>query len=260
MQKSIDLNCDMGESYGSYKLGYDDDVIQLISSVNIACGFHGGDPNVMDHTVKMAKEHGVGIGVHPGFPDLRGFGRRNMDIPREELINDIVYQIGALQAFCEKYGVELQHIKPHGNMNNMTDTDEEMAETIIEAVQLVKPDLPIFVKTNSNLHKAAERKGLPFITEIFADRAYKNDLSLVSRREEGAVITNFEVAAERVVKMVTEGKVTTITGDEVEIQGETICVHGDTPTALQMIRTIRDRLEEAGVEVKSPFLKQVSQN
>lgn len=254
MGKSIDLNCDMGESFGSYKLGYDDEVIKMISSANIACGFHGGDPNVMDHTVAMAKKYGVGIGVHPGFPDLRGFGRRNIDIPHKDLINDIVYQIGALQAFCEKHEVELQHIKPHGNMNNMTDTNEEMAESIVEAVQFVKPDLPIFVKTNSNLHKVAKKRGLPFITEIFADRAYKNDLSLVSRREKGAVIADFDLAAERVVKMVTEGTVTTITGDEIEIQGETVCVHGDTPTALQMIEAIREKLQKAGIAVKSPFV------
>lgn len=251
--QSVDLNCDMGESFGVYKLGYDDDVIQMISSVNVACGFHAGDPNVMDHTVAMAKKHGVGIGVHPGFPDLRGFGRRNIDISREDLMNDIIYQIGALEAFCEKHGTKLQHIKPHGSMNNMTDHNEEMAEHIVDAVLAVKPDLPLFVKTNSPLQKVAEKKGLPFVREIFADRAYHNDLSLVSRKEEGAVISDLDEAADRVVKMVTEKKVTTITGDEIDIEGETICVHGDTPTALKMIERIRDKLQGIGVEIASPF-------
>ncbi|HET7578211.1 MAG TPA: 5-oxoprolinase subunit PxpA [Bacillales bacterium] len=253
MQKSIDLNCDMGESFGVYKLGYDDEVMPLISSANIACGFHGGDPNVMDHSVATAKKHQVGVGVHPGFPDLQGFGRNNMDIPRKDLMNMIIYQIGALGAFCEKHGTAIQHIKPHGNMNNMADFDEELAENIVDAILSVKPDLPMYVKPNSQLHKVSEKKGLPFVLEIFADRAYKNDLSLVSRREEGAVISDLDEVAERVVKMVTDHKVVTITGDEIEVSGRTICVHGDTPTALEMIKVIRKRLADIGVEVASPF-------
>lgn len=251
MAKFIDLNCDMGESFGVYKLGMDDDVIKLISSANIACGFHAGDPNVMDHTVKMAKEYDVGIGVHPGFPDLIGFGRRDMDVSRKDLMNLIIYQIGSLEIFCQKHDVPLQHIKPHGNMNNMCDTDKELATSIVDAILEVKPNLPLFVKPNSKLHRVAEAKGLPFVLEIFADRAYNNDMTLVSRKYEGAVITDPNVAAARVVRMVTEGKVTTITGDEIEVQGETICVHGDTPTQLELIKVLRTKLQEAGVTISS---------
>ncbi len=253
MKKTIDLNCDMGESFGQYKLGNDDEVIQYISSANVACGFHAGDPNIMDHTVKIAKEHGVGVGAHPSFPDLAGFGRRNMDIPRDELMNLIIYQIGALDIFCQKHGVMMTHVKPHGNLNNMADSDEQLAINIVDAILSVRPDLPVFVKPYSQLHKVAERKGLPFKLEIFADRAYRKDFSLVSRREEGAVISDPEFVAERIIRMVTEGKVKAITGEEIEVNGETICVHGDTPTALEMIKIIKRRLEEAGIEVKSPF-------
>lgn len=254
MQKSIDLNSDMGESFGVYKLGFDDDVIQLISSVNVACGFHAGDPNVMDHTVMMAKKYGVGVGVHPGFPDLLGFGRRNMDVSREDLINMVIYQIGALEVFCQKHGTRLQHIKPHGSMNNMADGDEEWAEALIDAVLAVKPDLPMYVKPNSQLHKVAKKKDLPFVQELFADRAYNNDMSLVSRRQEGAVISDLDEVAKRVMKMVTERKITTVTGDEIEVEGKTICVHGDTPTALDMIKAIREKLKSIGLEVASPFV------
>lgn len=253
MKKMIDLNCDMGESLGRYTLGNDDEVIKYISSANVACGFHAGDPNVMDHTVRIAKEYGVGVGAHPGFPDLVGFGRRNMDIPRNDLMNLIIYQIGALDIFCKKYGVKMQHVKPHGNLNNMADSDEQLAINIIDAIQSVNPDLPVFVKPNSQLHKVAERKGLPFKLEIFADRAYHKDFSLVSRKEEGAVLSDPEFVADRIIQIVTEGKVKTITGEEIEVQGETICVHGDTPAALDMIKIIKKRLEEAGIEVKSPF-------
>ncbi|AZU64393.1 LamB/YcsF family protein [Neobacillus mesonae] len=254
MKKTIDLNCDMGESFGNYKLGNDDEVIKYISSVNVACGFHGGDPNTMDHTVKIAKEYGVGVGAHPGFPDLAGFGRRNMDIPREELINLIIYQIGALDIFCQKYNVKMQHVKPHGSMNNMADSNEQMAINIVDAIQSVKPDLPIFVKPNSELHRISEKKGHPYKLEIFADRAYHKDFSLVSRKEEGAIISDPNFVADRIVRMVTKGKVNAISGEEIEVNGETICVHGDTPTALEMIKVIKKRLEGAGIEVKSPFV------
>ena len=252
MTQKIDLNCDMGESFGVYKLGLDDEVIQLISSVNVACGFHGGDPNIMDHTVKMAKKYGVGVGAHPGFQDLAGFGRRNIDMEREDLMNLIIYQIGALDIFCQKHGVPLRHVKPHGNMNNMADSDEQMATNIVDAVLAVRPDLPVMVKPNSQLHLVAKKKGLPFILELFADRSYHNDFSLVSRRQEGAVITDPEIVAKRVVKMVKERKVTTFNGDEVEVEGQSICVHGDTPTALDMIKAIKQQLESEGIEI-APF-------
>ena len=250
---SIDLNCDMGESFGPYTLGHDDEVIQLISSVNVACGFHGGDPDVMDHTVKMAKKYNVGVGAHPGYPNLLGFGRWNMDVPAQTLTNLIIYQIGALHMFCQKHGVKMQHVKPHGNLNNMADFDEEIATSIVEATHAVSPDLPLFVKPNSELERVAKEKGQPAILELFADRAYHKDKSLVSRRVKGAVITDVDIAAKNVVRMVTENKLTAITGEEIEITGETICVHGDTPTAVHMIKVIREALAEKNITVASPL-------
>jgi 5-oxoprolinase (ATP-hydrolysing) subunit A len=249
IMKKIDLNCDMGESFGVYKLGMDEEVIKLITSANIACGFHAGDPNVMDQTIRMAKEHNVGIGVHMGFPDLLGFGRRNMDVSHGDLINYNIYQIGALEAFCRKHGVKIQHIKPHGNMNNMADTDREMAEAIVNSVLMVLPDAPIFVKPGSELHKVAEEKGLPFVLELFGDRAYNKDGTLVSRKVPGAMINDPEEVARNVVQMVVEGKVKTMDGELIDITGETICVHGDTQGSLEIIRHLRAKLEDAGVEI-----------
>lgn len=247
--KRIDLNCDMGESFGAYKLGMDEEVIKLITSANIACGFHAGDPNVMDSTIKMAKENNVGIGVHMGFPDLLGFGRRNMDVSYQDLVNYNIYQIGALDAFCRKHGVKIQHIKPHGNMNNMADTDRVIAEAIVESVLMVLPDIPIFVKPGSELQKVSEEKNVPFILEIFADRAYNKDGTLVSRKIPGAVIKDPKAAAENVVRMVVDGKVKTIDGELIKMSGESICVHGDTQGSLEIIRYLRSELEKAGVQI-----------
>ncbi|WP_019122839.1 LamB/YcsF family protein [Brevibacillus massiliensis] len=247
--KRIDLNCDMGESFGVYTLGMDEEVIKLITSANIACGFHAGDPNVMDRTVQMAKENQVGIGVHMGFPDLLGFGRRNMDVSYQDLVNYNVYQIGALEAFCRKHGVNIQHIKPHGNMNNMADHDRVMAEAIVDSSHMVLPGIPIFVKPGSELHKAAEKKGVPVVLEIFADRAYHKDGTLVSRKIPGAVIKDPKAAAENAVRMVVAGKVQTIEGDWIDMTGESICVHGDTQGSLEIIRQLRSELEKAGVKI-----------
>lgn len=252
MVKGIDLNCDMGESFGPYTLGHDEEVIQLISSVNVACGFHGGDPDVMNRTVEMAKEHNVGIGAHPGYPNLLGFGRWDMDVPRNTLMNIIIYQIGALDVFCKKHGVTMQHVKPHGNLNNQADFDKNIAECIVDAVQSIDTKLPLFVKPNSELEKIAKEKGQPVILELFADRAYHKNMSLVSRREAGSVITDIDEAAQNVVRMVTEKKVTAITGEEISIDGQSICVHGDTPTALKMIRAIREALKNESIAIKSP--------
>lgn len=247
--KRIDLNCDMGESFGAYKIGMDEEVIKLITSANIACGFHAGDPNVMDRTIKMAKENNVGIGVHMGFPDLLGFGRRNMDISYQDLVNYNIYQIGALEAFCRKHDVNIQHVKPHGNLNNMADTDRVIAEAIIDSIKVVLPGVPIFVKPGSELQKVSEEKNVPFILEIFADRAYNKDGMLVSRKFPGAVIKDPKVAAENVVRMVVEGKVKTIDGEMIDMTGESICVHGDTQGSLEIIRYLRSELENAGVQI-----------
>jgi UPF0271 protein len=247
--RKIDINCDMGESFGVYKLGMDEEVIKLITSANIACGFHGGDPNVMDRTVKIAKEFGVGIGVHMGFPDLLGFGRRDMDIRKEELINYIIYQIGALEAFTRKHGVKIQHIKAHGSMGNISDVNRTVAEAIVDAISFVLPEAKLFVKQGTEIHKVAKERGISVVLEIFADRAYTKSGTLVSRKIPGAVIKDPKEAAENVLRMVTEGKSKTIDGEFIEIEGESVCVHGDTVGAIDIVRHVRDKLEKAGVEI-----------
>jgi 5-oxoprolinase (ATP-hydrolysing) subunit A len=249
LSKYIDLNCDMGESFGVYMLGYDEEALRLISSANIACGIHAGDPNVMDTTVRLAKAHNVGIGAHPGFPDLMGFGRRNMELDKEELINLIIYQIGATEAFCAKHNVQLQHVKPHGSMYNMSDHHRHVAEGIVEAIHHVNPELLLFAKPDSLLHKVAAEYGVRVVRELFADRAYHDDLTLVSRKKEGAVIHEPAAVARRVVKMVKERKVTSINGQELPIEGQSICVHGDTPQAVQIMHQIRMALDKEQVEV-----------
>lgn len=242
----------MGESFGPYSLGNDHEVIQLISSVNIACGFHGGDPDVMDQTVAMAKKYHVGIGAHPGFPNLIGFGRWNMEIPEQTLTNMIIYQIGALDIFCKKHDVIMQHVKPHGNLNNMADKNTSIATSIVEAVQSVNSNLPLFVKPNSELERIAKRKGQPYVLELFADRAYNKDLTLVPRHQENAVITDSQVAAQRVIQMVKENTITAITGETIRVEGKTICVHGDTPSAIELIKDIRKLLEIENIKIGSP--------
>ncbi|PIC82845.1 lactam utilization protein LamB [Sporosarcina sp. P1] len=247
MMKYIDLNCDMGESFGAYKLGNDEEVIELISSANIACGFHAGDPNVMDRTVKMAKKHGVGIGVHMGYPDLLGFGRRDIDIAKDDLVNYIIYQIGALQAFCKKHGVEIQHVKSHGSMGNMSYVNHTVADAVTDAILHTVPNTKLFVIANTVIHKLAVEKGIAVVHEVFADRTYTNDGTLVSRKQEGAVIKDPEKAAEQVLQMVLEGNVTTIDGNVIDMSADSICVHGDTQGALEIIRCIKSKLEENNV-------------
>lgn len=254
MRTTIDLNCDMGESFGPYTIGMDDEVIPLISSANVACGFHAGDPDIMDRTVAMAVKYGVGVGAHPGYGDLAGFGRRIVEMDRKQLVNMLIYQIGALEAFCRKHGTKLTHVKPHGALSNLSDVDEATACNVADAILAVNPELPIFVKPNTKMHQAIQERNLIPVLEVYADRAYNDDLTLVSRKMEGAVITDPNIAADRVVRMISMGKVTTIQGRDVEIEGDTVCVHGDTPSALVMIRTIRKRLKEAGIAIL-PFHK-----
>lgn len=247
--KFIDLNCDMGESFGAYKLGLDEDVIKLITSANIACGFHAGDPNVMDQTVAMAKEFGVGVGVHMGYPDLHGFGRRDMDISKRDLVNYIIYQIGALEAFCRKHKVDIQHVKSHGSMGNMSYVNRNVAEAVVEAVSLVLPEAKLFVIEGTEVHKAAVEKGVSVVFEVFADRAYTKERTLVSRKLPGAVIKDPDVAAENIVRMVIEGKAKTLEGEYIPMKADSVCVHGDTAGALEIVLRVKTRLDEAGVSV-----------
>ncbi|MBP5443568.1 MAG: 5-oxoprolinase subunit PxpA, partial [Treponema sp.] len=220
----IDLNCDLGESFGNYKIGMDEEVIKYISSANIACGFHASDPLVMAKTVSLAKDNGVSIGAHPGYPDLVGFGRRNMNVSPEDLKAMVQYQIGALNAFCKANGVKMNHVKPHGAMYNMAAKDERLALAIAAGIAEVDDSLILLGLSGSELLKAANQVGLKCANEVFADRAYEEDGSLVARTKAGAIITNEKEVIERVVKMIKEQKVKTITGKEITICPHSICV------------------------------------
>ena len=252
--KSIDLNCDMGESFGAYTLGLDEEVIKYITSANIACGYHAGDPLVMEHTVSLAKNLGVSVGAHPGFPDLMGFGRRNIDATLPEIKGYVTYQIGALQAFAKTQGARVEHVKPHGALYLMAVEDERISEAIVEAIKGVDKDL-IFVALagakGEKMTKIGERIGLRVAYEAFPDRAYTPEGTLVSRRQPGAVIKDPDIVAQRALMMAKEGKVVAIDGKEITLQPQTLCVHGDTPGAVNLVKKIRQTLTEEGVEVVS---------
>ena len=245
----VDLNSDLGESFGAYTIGMDDKVIPLISSCNIACGYHASDPLVMAKTISLAKEAGIGIGAHPGFPDLMGFGRRNMNVSPAEAAAYVTYQLGALYAFARSAGVQLQHVKPHGALYNMAGKDHALALAIAKAVQAFDPSLILMGLAGSESVKAAEEIGLPVAREVFADRAYMPDGSLMPRGREGAVIHDENEAIRRVIRMVKEHKVTACDGTDIEIVPDSICVHGDNVKALTFVTQIRSALKEEGVEI-----------
>jgi UPF0271 protein len=248
MAARIDFNCDMGEGFGAWRLGYDEQVIRYITSANVACGFHAGDPAHMRKTVRLAESHGVGIGAHPGFPDLRGFGRRNMNALPEEVKDDLVYQIGALTAFTR--AKRLQHVKPHGALYNMAVGGGELARAICETVLEVDPQMILVVLPGSKWAEMAEAMGVRVAREVFADRAFNADGTLVPRTRPGSVIHDTQAVVERSVRMVTEGRVTAITGEEVcLLQADTICLHGDTPGAVQLAEALRAAFEKAGVRL-----------
>lgn len=249
MPGKIDFNCDMGESFGSYKLGYDEEVIKYITSANIACGFHAGDPMWMRRTVRLAEEHGVAIGAHPSYPDLQGFGRRNMAVTPEEAKNDLIYQIGALRAFTR--AKKLQHVKPHGALYNMATDGGDLARAICEAVLEADPEMILVVLAGTPWVAIAEEMGLRVAREAFADRALNPDGTLVPRSQPGSVIHNLDEVVERSIKIITEGKSTTITGQEIPIRADTLCLHGDTPGAVALAAALRAGLEAAGVQIVS---------
>jgi UPF0271 protein len=248
----IDLNCDMGESFGAYTIGLDEEVLEYITSANIACGWHAGDPLVMNKTVRMAAEKGVGVGAHPGYPDLMGFGRRNLDCTPEEIRNYMVYQIGALQAFCRVHGVSLQHVKPHGNLYLTAVEKEDVARAVAEAIVSVDSELLFVALAGAKgelMRRIGKELGLRVVYEAFPDRAYTPEGTLVSRRQPGAVIKDPEVVSERALMMAKEGRVKAVDGSIIPLEVQTLCVHGDTPGAVALVRTIRERLESEGVEV-----------
>jgi UPF0271 protein len=247
----VDLNSDLGESFGRYTLGMDDKIIPLITSANVACGYHASDPVVMDKTIKMAKEAGIRVGAHPGFPDLMGFGRRNMTIAPEEAKAYTLYQLGALDAFCKAHGVTMQHVKPHGAFYNMAAKDYELSKAICEAIASYDSNLIVMALCGGELLHAAKDLGLRAASEVFADRGYEEDGTLVNRRKEGAMITDEDVAIARVIRMIKEGKVTAVTGKDIDIQADSVCVHGDGAKALAFVEKIRAALTQEGIEICS---------
>jgi UPF0271 protein len=251
--KKIDLNCDMGESFGAYKLGMDEKVIQYITSANIACGWHAGDPLVMDKTVEMAVEHGVGVGAHPGYPDLPGFGRRNMDCTPDEIRSYVAYQVGALQGFCKIHGTRLRHVKPHGALYLTAVVNEVVARAVAEAIVSVDPDLLYVALAGAKgemMTRIGKDVGLKVVYEAFPDRAYTPEGNLVPRRESGAVIKDPQEVARRALRMATEGVVIAVDDTSIPIKAQTLCVHGDTPSAVDLVRNIHEILEKEGVSVQ----------
>ena len=246
---SVDLNSDIGESFGAYKLGDDTEILKHITAANVACGWHAGDPMVMDKVVRMASERGVVVGAHPGYPDLMGFGRRNMAISPEEAKAYTLYQISALGGMCQANGMRLQHVKPHGALYNMAAKDYALSLAICEAIHDYDPEIIVMGLSGSEMIRAAKDCGLKAASEVFADRGYEEDGTLVNRRKEGAMITDEDEAIARVIRMVKEGVVTAVTGKDIPIQADSVCVHGDGEKALLFVEKIRKVLTENDVQI-----------
>jgi UPF0271 protein len=246
----IDLNCDMGEGFGAYTIGDDAEMLRIVSSANIACGFHAGDPNVMDATLRLAAQNGVGAGAHPGFLDLYGFGRRQIrgDSPAE-IERQIIYQIGALQALAHAAGIKLSHVKSHGALGNMAAEEADLAMALARAIKAVDRDLIFVVMPGMETERAGEQLGLPMAREVYCDRAYADNGNLLSRKLPGAVIHDAEAAADRVIRMVESQSIVTISGERREVRIDSICVHSDTKGALAMAQHLCARLQAAGLAV-----------
>jgi 5-oxoprolinase (ATP-hydrolysing) subunit A len=247
----IDLNADLGEGFGVWRLGDDDAMLGIVTSANVACGFHAGDPAGLLRVCRSAAERGVRIGAQVSYRDLAGFGRRFIDVAAEDLLADVVYQIGALQALAQACGSAVSYVKPHGALYNTIVRDREQAAAVAAAVHMVDPELPVLGMTGSTFFEEAVRVGLRTVPEAFADRAYRPDGQLVSRREPGAVLHDPELIAQRVLDMVTSGQVTAIDGSAVPVTVESVCVHGDSPGAVQIAAAVHDRLKAAGVEIEA---------
>ncbi|GIO29299.1 MULTISPECIES: LamB/YcsF family protein [Paenibacillus] len=245
----VDLNCDMGESFGRYAIGSDEDMMKYITSANIACGFHAGDPSVMRHTVRMAVRQGVAVGAHPGLPDLAGFGRRRMEVSAGEVYDMVTYQLGALLAFVKQEGGTLKHVKAHGALYNMAASDKGLAEAIARAVYDTDASLILYGLAGSEMIAAGKARGLRTASEVFADRTYQADGTLTPRSAPGALITDPDRAVNQVLQMVKEGRVTTADGRTAPIEAETVCIHGDGEHAPSFASMLRAALEKAGVAV-----------
>lgn len=244
----VDLNCDMGESFGLYQIGNDEEMMKYITSANIACGFHAGDPHVMRKTVELAKKYEVAVGAHPGFPDLIGFGRRHMNCTPSEIKDYIIYQVGALKEFANIHQLKMQHCKPHGALYMAAMEDEKIAQPILEAMAEIDSNMIIFALNNSAVVYLGEKMGIPVAKEVYSDREHKaNGFNVLTRT--GSVITDYEAMAQRVVRMVKEGKVITNTGEDIHIKADTVCIHGDTPGAPQLVKAISKALTENGIAI-----------
>lgn len=251
MTISIDLNADLGESFGSLRMRDDAIMLGIVTSANIACGFHAGDPMQMSEVVEEALKNNVAIGAHPGFNDLRGFGRRRFyDIPPQKLAADLIYQIGALQGIAHSQDCTVSQVKLHGALANMACEDFTLAQTCVKAIRGVDKSMHILVMAGTQMEKAALVAGSPIISEIYADRAYNDDGTLVSRDQQGAIIDNPQLAADRMIELLETGMLTSAEGKKIALKGQSICVHGDNPQAIKMAETIRERLEQSGVRVE----------
>lgn len=255
MRRKIDLNCDMGESFGAYTIGDDAGMLKLVSTANIACGFHAGDPVVMRKTIRMAKENGVSVGAHPSFADLYGFGRRRISGERpEDLETQLIFQIVAMQGMCALEGHPMTHVKTHGALGNMAAVDPDLAALCVRAIRAVDPGLVFVTLPYSETYRAAEKMGVRVACEIYADRSYTDDGELTPRSQPGAVIHDPQQSLDQVLEMVINGHIPTTGGKKLPVEPETLCIHGDTPGAVEIARRLRTALEDNGVDI-APFAK-----
>ena len=250
--KKIDLNCDMGESYGAWKMGADADVMPFITSANIACGFHGGDPATIRKTVRLAVDRGVAIGAHPSLPDLMGFGRRVMRITAQDMYDLVVYQAGAVEAFARAAGARLHHVKCHGALYNMAATDEALSEAMAKAVRDLGGGVKLYALSNSRMMKIAKKQDIPVIGEVFADRGYSDDGTLAPRDKPGGMIVDAAASVKQALAMIEEGYVTSLAGKRVAVAADTMCLHGDQPGAVAFAQHLRKAFSEKGISVAAP--------
>lgn len=249
MKRTVDINCDMGEAFGRWRIGdtSDEHLIAHISSANIAAGFHAGDPNLINDTVKLAAEHGVAVGAHPGYNDLQGFGRRKISGSNKEIVNDIVYQVGALREFCRRHGTSMQHVKPHGALYMELAANPDLSDAFIEYMRTTAPNAPIFCMWNSATYEAAKLLGHPVVRELYADRDYDDNGWIVFTRDAGR--PDPKAIARKVLRACTEGKVRTVQGRDIPIEFESICFHSDTLGALDIVREMREALVAEGIRI-----------
>lgn len=247
----IDLNSDLGESFGAYTMGMDEEVLKEVSSANVACGWHAGDPLIMEKTVLLCKQNGVSIGAHPGYPDLMAFGRRNIKVTPDEARLYTLYQLGALHAIAKAHGCKIQHVKLHGAFYNTASIDPALADAVLDGIQAFHPDIYVMTLSGSYMAQEAIRRGIPTIQEVFADRGYLESGSLVPRTEPGAFVKDPDEALVRIIQMLKKGTVIANTGKEIPIVADSVCVHGDNPKALAFVKAIKEGLIREGIDVKS---------